>query len=61
MEKSEIKGNMGTKWVITFMRNVDQMVKHTFKILLCEHRKIFEVCMVIFQYYTWKDYYGYFI
>ena len=30
------------------------MVKHTLKILWCEHRKIFEVCLAIFQHYEWK-------
>ena len=25
------------------------MVKHTLKILQCEHRKIFKVCVAIFQ------------
>ena len=27
------------------------MAKHTLKILRCEHRKIFEVCLAIFQHY----------
>ena len=30
------------------------MVKHVLKILQCEHRKIFKVCLVIFQRYAWK-------
>ena len=28
------------------------MVKHTLKILRCEHRKIFKVCLAIFQHYA---------
>ena len=30
------------------------MAKHTLKILRCEHRKIFKVCLAIFQYYDIK-------
>ena len=30
------------------------MAKHTFKILRCEHRKIFKVCLAIFQHYEIK-------
>ena len=26
------------------------------KILRCEKRKVFKVCVAIFQYYEWKDY-----
>ena len=28
--------------------------KHTLKTLQCEHRKIFKVCLAIFQYFAWK-------
>ena len=31
-----------------------KMFKHTLKILWCKHRKIFEVCLAIFQHYEWK-------
>ena len=31
------------------------MAKPTSKILWCSHRKIFKVCLVIFQYYERKD------
>ena len=31
------------------------MVEHAFKILQLKHRKIFEVCLAIFQHYEWKD------
>ena len=51
MEKSETKENMGAKWVNNFMHNFDKMVKHTLKILRCEHPKIFKVCLAIFQHY----------
>ena len=27
------------------------MSKHTFKVLRCSHRKIFKVCLAIFQHY----------
>ena len=30
------------------------MAKHTLKILRCEHRKIFQVCLAILQRYAWK-------
>ena len=30
------------------------MTKHTLKILGCEHRKIFKVCLTILQHYAWK-------
>ena len=30
-----------------------KMVKHTLKILRCEHRKIFKACLVIFQHFPW--------
>ena len=30
------------------------MAKHTLKILRCEHRKIFKVCLAIFQHYEIK-------
>ena len=30
------------------------MAKHTLKILRCEHRKIFKVCLTIFQHYAIK-------
>ena len=30
------------------------MTKHTLKILRCSHRKIFEVCLGIFQHYEIK-------
>ena len=30
------------------------MAKHTLKILQCEHRKIFSVCLTIFHYYARK-------
>ena len=30
------------------------MAKHTLKILRCEHRKIFKVCLAIFQHYAIK-------
>ena len=30
------------------------MTKHTLKILPCEHRKIFNVYLAIFQHYEWK-------
>ena len=30
------------------------MAKHTLKILRCEHRKIFKVCLAIFQHYEKK-------
>ena len=30
------------------------MAKHTLKILRCEHRKIFKVCLTIFQHYEIK-------
>ena len=32
------------------------MAKHTLKILRCEHRKIFIVCLAIFQHYEIKGY-----
>ena len=32
------------------------MAKHTLKILRCEHRKIFKVCLAIFQHYAIKGY-----
>ena len=32
------------------------MAQHTFKILRCEHRKIFKVCLAILQHYAWKGY-----
>ena len=32
-----------------FMHNVLKMAKHTLKILRCEHRKIFEICLAILQ------------
>ena len=32
------------------------MVKHTFKILRCSHRKIFKVCLTILQHYEKKGY-----
>ena len=31
------------------------MAKHTLKILRCECRKIFKVCLAILQHYAWKD------
>ena len=31
------------------------MAKHTFKVLRCEHRKIFKVCLAIFQHYEKKE------
>ena len=31
-----------------------KMTKHTSKILRCEHRKMFKVCLAIFQLYEWK-------
>ena len=30
------------------------MAKHTFKILWCEHQKVFKVCLAIFQHYARK-------
>ena len=30
------------------------MARHTLKILRCEHRKIFKVCLAIFQHYEIK-------
>ena len=30
------------------------MAKHAFKFLRCEQRKIFKVCLAIFDHYTWK-------
>ena len=33
------------------MHNV-VIVKHTLKILQCEHRKIFKVCLAILQHYA---------
>ena len=30
------------------------MAKHTLKILRCEHRIIFKVCLAILQHYAWK-------
>ena len=30
------------------------MAKHTLKILRCSHRKIFKVCLAIFQHYAIK-------
>ena len=30
------------------------MAKHTLKILRCSHRKIFKVCLAIFQHYEIK-------
>ena len=30
------------------------MTKYTLKILWCEHRKIFKVCLAIFQHYAWN-------
>ena len=30
------------------------MVKHTLKILRCERRKIFDICLAIFQYHALK-------
>ena len=30
------------------------MAKHTLKILRCKHRKIFKVCLAIFQHYAIK-------
>ena len=32
------------------------MAKHTLKILRCKHRKIFKVCLAIFQHYAIKGY-----
>ena len=32
------------------------MAKHSLKILRCEHRKIFKVCLVIFQHYAIKGF-----
>ena len=32
------------------------MAKHTLKILRCEQRKIFKVCLAIFQHYEIKGY-----
>lgn len=32
------------------------MVKDTLKIMWCEYRKIFELCLVIFQYYVRMGY-----
>ena len=34
-----------------FMHNVEKW-PNTLKILQCEHRKIFKVCLAIFQHYT---------
>ena len=34
--------------------NMLKMAKHTFKILWCEHSKIFKVFLPIFQHYVWK-------
>ena len=36
------------------LHNVEKMAKHTLKILRCEHRKIFKVCLAIFQRYAIK-------
>ena len=36
------------------MYNVKKMAKHAFKILRCEHRKVFKAYLVIFQHYTFK-------
>ena len=33
-----------------------KMAKHIFKILQCEHIKIFKVFLSIIQHYTWKYY-----
>ena len=30
------------------------MTTHAFKILRCQHCKVFEVCLAIFQHYAWK-------
>ena len=30
------------------------MVKHSLKVLLCEHRKIFKVCMTTFHHYVYN-------
>ena len=32
------------------------MAKHNLKVLRCEHRKIFKVCLAIFQHYEIKGY-----
>ena len=34
------------------------MAKHTLKILRCEHRKNFKVCLAIFPHYAIKGYVG---
>ena len=40
------------------MHNVEKLryVKDTLKMLQCEHRNIFKVCLVIFQYYSSKHF-----
>ena len=30
------------------------MTNHTLEIFRCSHRKIFKVCLAIFEYYAWK-------
>ena len=36
------------------LHNVEKIAKRTLKILRCEHRKIFKVCLAIFQHYAIK-------
>ena len=35
------------------------MAKHSLKILRCEHRKNFKVCLAILQHYAWKGKYNF--
>ena len=37
------------------MNNIEAMAKHTVNILRCFYRKIFKVCLAIFQRYAWKE------
>ena len=39
---------------LTFHAQCWKMSKHTLKILRCSNRKIFKVCLIIFQRYAWK-------
>ena len=38
-----------------FIHNVVKWLKHSLKILRCEHRKIFKVYLAILQHCAWKD------
>ena len=52
--KSEKYCSRSLKVILSLFHNVEKWPKILLKILRCEHRNIFKVCLAIFQHYEIK-------